>query len=166
MIINVFSYKKAVESLYLGDCFLKNWISIRDAGYEHVYKDIEIGTTNILKLYVDDVTVYSVKHDLIHPIYKEIKEKRDFNYFSHNDANTIINFCNTIDQDNEVLNIHCWAGRSRSQAIGYVLNIYYNLYLNRNLEHFNRNIQKNNFKFMGNPDIIKIMNEVCFKENE
>lgn len=162
MIINVFSYKDAVQSLYLGDCFLKNWISIRDAGYEDVYKDIEIGTSNILKIYCDDITEYTVKHDLLHPLYKKIKEKRNLIHFTINDAEKILDFAKNTNQESEVLNIHCWAGRSRSQAIGYVLNIYFNLYIDRNINDFERNIQKNNFKFMGNPDIIKIMNETCF----
>ena len=61
-------------------------------------------------------------------------------------------------------NIHCYAGRSRSQAIGYVLNQYFNLYLKHNKEDFKRNLLSNNEKFMGNPDVIKVMNEVLYQE--
>lgn len=164
MYINVFSYKKAVEYLYMGDSYLKNWISIRDKNYEYLYKDLDIGTSNVLILFFDDVTNYSIKHNLIHPIYKEISKSRNLILFNKSIAKSILDFTNNIfnNNPNDILNIHCWAGKSRSQAIGYVLNIYYNLYLSNNIKHFQRNIQHNNQNFIGNQDVIKIMNEICF----
>ena len=33
-----------------------------------------------------------------------------------------------------------------------------------NKEDFKRNLLSNNEKFMGNPDVIKVMNEVLYKE--
>jgi predicted protein tyrosine phosphatase len=40
---------------------------------------------------------------------------------------------------NATVKIHCWAGRSRSQAMAYWLNIYFNLVLDHNLEDFMAN---------------------------
>lgn len=155
MIINVFSYKKAIEECKNNNN--KNWISIRDFGFD-VYNEIDQLASNILPIYFDDVTEYNVKHDLIHPIYKEINQKRQLILFSNNDAKKIIDFATKVYNNNNILNIHCWAGRSRSQAIGQALNTYFNLYLNNNKEDFIQNINNNISKFMPNPDILKILN--------
>lgn len=51
---------------------------------------------------------------------------------SDEDVDKIFDFvCNKIDKDKTLL-IHCTAGISRSGAIGYVLNEYFNKYLQKN----------------------------------
>lgn len=155
MIINVFSYKKAIEECKNNNN--KNWISIRDFGFD-VYNEIDQLASNILPIYFDDVTYYNVKHDLIHPIYKEIKQKRNLILFSNIEAKKIIDFANEVYINNNILNIHCWAGRSRSQAIGQALNTYFNLFLNNNKNDFLTNLNNNISKYMPNPDILKILN--------
>ena len=48
------------------------------------------------------------------------------------------------------------------KQFGYSLNIFFNLFLENNEEDFHRNIQKANYKFMPNQDVLKIMNQVLF----
>jgi predicted protein tyrosine phosphatase len=165
MIINVFSLNKVKEKLNENQ-EIKNLISIRDLNYEYLYTIIDELVENKLILFFDDLTHYQVKHDLIHPVYKDVIKQRDIIYFNESYVEQIIKFTNHVYKENEELNIHCYAGRSRSQAIGYILNIYYNLYLENNQEHFIRNINTNNFKFMPNTDILKIMNDYLFVKNK
>lgn len=161
MIINVYSLDKANKKILSDIKSQKNWISIRDYGYSELYKYINI-CKNICIIEFDDVTYYEEKHDLLISFFKKIKEKREFIHFTEDHAKKILNFAIDIFNKNEELNIHCYAGKSRSQAVGYVLNQYFNLYLTNNKEDFIRNIMHNNEKFMGNTDVIKVMNKILY----
>lgn len=161
MIINVMSLHRATNVI-IDNKHLKNWISIRDNGYPEIYIAIDKFCNNVCALEFDDITHYNVTHDLIMPMYKEIKEKRELIYFDKTHAKQIIEFADKIYRSGEELNIHCFAGKSRSQAVGYALNVYYNLYLNDNQEHFLRNLEVNNYKFMPNSEILQIMNDVLY----
>lgn len=163
MIINVFSLKEANEKILSNTEYQKNWISIRDKDYPELYKYIRAACVNVLVLEFDDVTQYGVKHSLIHPLVESAaKNKRDYIFFNNQMARQVINFASDVYKRKETLNIHCYAGRSRSQAIGYTLNIYFNLFLENNEEHFFRNLAVTNDKFMPNADVLKIMNKELF----
>lgn len=165
MKINVYSLKRANE-LILSDINLqKNWISIRDVGYPEIYKYIRSICKNVCVIEFDDVTHYQVEHNLLHPYFNKIMENRDLIYFNEEHAKQIINFAKHVFDSGEELNIHCYAGKSRSQAVGYVLNQYFNLYLTQNLEDYKRNICYNNEKFMANSEVIKVFNKVLFGGN-
>ena len=51
------------------------------------------------------------------------------------------------------------------KQFGYALNIFFNLFIDNNEEDFHRNLQKANYKFMPNQDVLKIMNQVLFLED-
>lgn len=161
MKINVYSLRKTNELILSDIKYQKNWISIRDYGYPELYKYVNI-CKNVCIVEFDDVTYYNEEHNLLHPFFDEVREKRELIHFNKDHANKIINFAKDIFYNNEELNIHCFAGRSRSQAVGYVLNQYFNLYLSNNLKDFKRNIMYNNDKFMANTDVIKVMNSVLY----
>jgi predicted protein tyrosine phosphatase len=164
MKINVHSLATTIKLISSDEKYQKNWISIRDIGHSTLYKDIDTKCSNICVLEFDDVTYYNVEHNLIHPYFNDIRKVRNFQHFNEEFANKIFNFAKQIFDADEELNIHCYAGKSRSQAIGYVLNQYFNLYLESNLIDFERNIKVNNHKFMGNSDVIKVMNEVMMNK--
>lgn len=161
MIINIFSYEKAKQNLKKHP---KNWISIRDLGYSNLYEDLDNNASNVLELYFDDVTDYNIKCDTLHPFYKKAYMKRGLVCFNNEHAKNIIDFTNNIYNKDEELNIHCWAGKSRSQAIGYCLNTYYNCFLNHNKNDYIKNINNSIKCFIGNYDVIRIMTEELYKE--
>lgn len=164
MIINVFSLKEAISEV-IDKNNTKNWISIRDIGYEYLYKDLDNHSINILTLFFDDLTKYQIKYNLVHPIYKESLTIREPLYFNRNHAQQIIDFSNDVFNYNEELNIHCYAGRSRSQAIGYVLNNYFNLFVKKNIDDYLFNLNRSLQRFMPNSDVLKILNEEIFKKS-
>ena len=163
MKINIYSYKKDVEKqIKLGTLPVKNWISLRDAGYDFLYKNLNNYAQNMLVIEFDDVTASNIRSNTIHPIYKKIAEKRDLILFSEVQARSIIQFAEDVYKRNEELNIHCWMGRSRSQAIGYVLNQYFNLFVEDNKRDFLINLKNSNDEFRGNFDVIRTMNKVLY----
>ena len=164
MLINVKSLRQANELITFNKDYQKNWISIREADFPELYNIFDSICNNVCIVKFDDVTYYSEEHNLSHPFFNSIRDHRELIHFNENHAKKIIDFALDVFHKNEILNIHCYAGRSRSQAIGYVLNQYFNLYLKHNKEDFKRNLLSNNEKFMGNPDVIKVMNEVLYKE--
>lgn len=54
---------------------------------------------------------------------------------SSQDADKIWKFCQNIDTS-KPLYIHCTAGKSRSQAVGYIINLYFNHLLEDNVQDF------------------------------
>lgn len=163
MIINVFSYHQAESLIKENEQYRKNWISIRDLGYSKLYEVLDDKCKNVLELYFDDVTEYSIKHHMLHPFYLEEYMKRGLICFNEDYAYQIINFANKVYEKNEELNIHCWAGKSRSQAVGHCLNNYYNLFLKRNKHDFLLNEKNNSSKFMGNYDVMRILDKVLYE---
>lgn len=132
-----------------------NWISIRDKGFEEFYKHIDETADDVLVLTFDDIHPYHVKHDMIHDFYKNAISKREPIYFNEDMANDIYDFVKNKDS----INIHCFAGISRSQAVGHIINIFFNA-LPGNKVDFINSIQK--FSVM-NPLVLNIMENV-FKE--
>jgi predicted protein tyrosine phosphatase len=161
MKINIFSYKDAEDKFIDNESYRKNWISIRDIGYESLYTKMDELCKNVHILKFDDVTEYQIKNDMMHLFYKREFAKRQPVLFDNKMARDIITFTNQFDK-NDMINIHCWAGKSRSQAIGYCLNQYYNLFMNNNEEDFIRNLNQSINRFNGNYDVIKVMNQELF----
>lgn len=163
MKINVMSLRKANELIQNEYKYQKNWISIRENDFPELYNKFDV-CNNVCIVIFDDVTYYSEKHNLSHKFFDDIRKRRNLIHFNDEHARKIIKFSTNIFYNNEDLNIHCFAGRSRSQAVGYVLNQYFNLYLTHNPDDYRLNILNNNEKFMANPDVIKVMNNVLYEE--
>lgn len=72
---------------------------------------------NVCILEFDDVTQYNIEHNLIHPFFQDIMKHRILCLFTEEDARKVLNFAWSVYKKGESLNIHCYAGRSRSQAI-------------------------------------------------
>jgi predicted protein tyrosine phosphatase len=161
MIINVFSLNQANEYLSKG-MYIKNWISVRDYGWEHLYEIVDKNAENVLPIVFDDITKYQYENDMIHPVYRNVVKDREIIYFNEEMANQILNFSLDIWKNDGMLNIHCYAGRSRSQAIGYILNNYFNLFKEKNENDYLFNVKNSLKKFMPNHDVLKILNEKIF----
>ena len=161
MKINIFSYENAKQKFMENELYRKNWISIRDIGFESLYQPMDDMCENIHIVKFDDVTNFQLKHDLVHAFYKREFTKRQPVLFDNKMARDIITFTNQFNK-NDMINIHCWAGKSRSQAIGYCLNQYYNLFMDNNEEDFIRNLNQSINRFNGNHDVIKVMNQELF----
>lgn len=138
------------------------WISIQDLGYDYLYRDINLHKNKIV-LKFDDITPYHVKVNLIHQFYKNALEKRPPVYFDEKMAKKIHDFADSIANKTNELYIHCWAGMSRSQGIGSCLNVYFNLYKEKNIEDFKYNIETNQARCLVNPHVTRILNNELFK---
>ena len=152
MKIKVYSLPEADEII---EDVRGNWISIRDKGYDELYKKIDENADDCLVLYFDDIDPYGVRNNLIHPFYAKQFESREPIYFDKEMASDIYGWA----IDKKEVNIHCFAGVSRSQAVGHVLNIFFNC-LEGNETDFFDSIPK--FTMM-NPQVVNIMMNV-FKE--
>jgi predicted protein tyrosine phosphatase len=157
MLIDIHSLTKIKEIDPIGGL-----ISIRDKGYDSLYTGLDNKWEHILPLEFDDVTKYHDSLDLLHPFHNNVKKTRELIFFNESMAKEIVSFAEKIKKYNLPLHIHCFAGKSRSQAVGHCLNTYFNLFLEKNLPHFQRNIIENNSRFMGNHDVIKVMNDVLY----
>ena len=71
--------------------------------------------------------------------------------------NKIFEFIKTIPNDSEIY-INCAAGISRSGAVGFVLNEYFN---QDNYEHYER-FKKVNMQIQPNPMVKRILHETIF----
>lgn len=165
MLINVFSKVGAEEESRR----LKgrgNWISIRDVEKQNTLGYSVAG--NVLELFFDDVTPYIVECDIMHPYYKDRMKERALIYFDESMARKILEFSNNVFEQQgslAIMNIHCWAGKSRSQAIAESLNIFYNLVRENRPAHYARNIRHNFDNFIGNTHVFKIMNQQLISAN-
>jgi predicted protein tyrosine phosphatase len=155
MKIQVFPYKQLEQIIAKQP--IENIISIRDIGYNELYNTLDDNAKNMLVLKFDDVTAFSIKNKMIHEFYDYKSKKRDLVLFNEDMAKEIIKFANTVYNTNSSLTIHCWAGKSRSQAIAYVLNNYYNLLKENNLEDYKNNLSQFLNDFHGNQDVIRIL---------
>ena len=127
-----------------------NLLSIRDpypgdAGEtdaKHACLDRRIARNGINAkiVYFDDIDPYRFYHDMEHPFIKSkfVDGTHQPTFFTREIASEIMNW--TMDvwkkDHNATIKVHCWAGRSRSQAVAYWLNMYFNLMLERNLEDY------------------------------
>lgn len=111
MIINVVP-RKFIKMFAKTDEFFKNnnFISI---GEQEGYEGVSANGSNILKLVFDDSSPTETGCTL----------------FSPEQARSIKKFVDTIDKT-KVLYVNCFAGISRSGAVGTVINDYVNCYLN------------------------------------
>lgn len=150
MKINIYSLSDAEEIINGGD-----WISIREKNLDHLYKKIDEKADNCLALYFDDVDPYTVRHKMLHPFYLKEFQKREPVLFDEQMASDIYGFV----LGKKEINIHCYAGVSRSQAIGHVINIFFNC-LTGNEEDFFNSIPGYS---MVNPHVLNTMMKV-FKE--
>lgn len=150
MKINVYSLEEAIRNINGG-----SWISIRDNGFEYLYENIDNRADDVLALYFDDVDPYRVKYNLIHSFYVKAYKTREPIYFNKDMASDIYDFV----LGKKEVNIHCFAGVSRSQAVGHVINIFFNC-LQGDEEDFIKSIP--NYS-MVNPLVIDVMMRV-FKE--
>ena len=152
MKIRVFSLSEAKEAIKQ---IKGNWISIRDKGYDNLYREIDKNAEDCLVLYFDDVDQYTVRHKMLHPFYLKQFETREPIYFDEQMASDIYGWA----LGKKEINIHCFAGVSRSQAVGHVLNIFFNC-LEGNERDFFNSIPKFT---MTNPHVVNIMMNI-FKE--
>ena len=113
-----------------------NWISISD-GYD--VSSLPDGE-NVLKLNFDDVTT---------------RDNFEMELFNEDHAEQIIAFANRLSIPQ--LFIHCYAGVSRSGAVSKVLNIYLNLILGVNHQHFTTFINKYDRVIRPNPLVERLL---------
>ena len=146
-----------------------NLISIRDVLYKdednekYACLDRRAKRNNIhmLKLFFDDIDPYRFLHGMEHPhVVARIQERENTPiFFDEEMAKDIVNFVTEIwEKDkNATVKIHCWAGRSRSQAVAYWLNIYFNLILDHNLGDYQLNNAVNvNEKVHFNCEVLRV----------
>lgn len=126
-------------------------ISIRDVVYDDENNEkyacldrrAARNSINMLKVWFDDIDPYRYKCGLEHPsVVERIRNVGDGpRFFTAEMAKDIVDFVTEIwEKDkNATVKVHCWAGRSRSQAVAYWLNIYFNLILDRNLGDYQMN---------------------------
>ena len=106
---------------------------------------------NILKLEFDDVTERDTEEGLLH--------------FNPGLAKEILEFIRKIKTDSKKLFIvHCDAGISRSGAVGYMLNEWFNKYLTSNRED-DKYFKDNNVQIMPNPEVVRILKQEMFGNN-
>lgn len=147
MEIELLSRDEVKTMIKHGDDRIKtcHWISISDDYDESPLPD----NRNILKVYFDD----AVTQD--HP---------DMDLFDNNDAKRIITFVQHLPPT--PLYVHCYAGVSRSGAVGKVLNIYLNLMLRPNPADFKRFIAKYDNAIQPNRRVEQLLwLEICDKVN-
>ena len=104
---------------------------------------------NILKLQFDDVTE---------------KDIGEFVYFNEEKAKKIHEFIETIKDDgSKDFIVHCDAGFSRSGAVGYILNEWFNKYLTMNRED-DKFFKEENNHIMPNPLVVRLLKRELFGE--
>lgn len=103
---------------------------------------------NVLKLEFDDVTEKDQTGDVIH--------------FNTNHAKQIVEFIKTINDDGKKdFYVHCDAGVSRSGAVGYLLNEWFNKFIELNRID-NESFVMNNNHIMPNPEVVRILKNEMF----
>ena len=86
-------------------------------------------------------------------------------HFSQNHAMSVMDFIKDIPANSyKLFYVHCDAGISRSGAIGYMLNEYFNKFLKNNKED-NRFFQTNNLHILPNPEVVRVLKKVMFNIN-
>ena len=108
---------------------------------------------NVLKLNFDDVTERDAYPE-------DLKNK--FLFFTKEHAQKIHKFIETIKDDgSKDFYVHCDAGVSRSGAVGYMLNEWFNKYLENN-RCDNIFFQEENRHIMPNPLVIRLLKQELF----
>lgn len=103
--------------------------------------------STVLKLKFDDVTE---------------KDPDYYIHFNENTAKKIVDFIkNIVDDGLKDMYVHCDAGVSRSGAVGYMMNEYFNKFLNQNKED-DEFFKKTNSFIMPNPEVVRILKDALF----
>ena len=128
------------------DWILDKWIiSIFD---QSSFSPISQDRYNILKLEFDDVTEKDTEPGLLH--------------FNSDLAKQIVDFIKPIKaNDTKPFYVHCAAGVSRSGAVGYMLNEWFNKYLTTNRLD-NEAFIMNNSHILPNPEVVRILKQEMF----
>lgn len=109
---------------------------------------------NILKLEFDDVSERDMGG------WNSISDNTIF--FNENNAKQIHKFIESIPIDsNKIFYVHCDAGVSRSGAVGYLLNEWFNKFLTINKED-QLFFQQNNSHIMPNPLVVRLLKRELF----
>lgn len=125
-------------------------ISIYSNGYYSPLPD----RYNVLKLQFDDVTEKDLRY--------EGKLGMDLLFFNEEQARQIHEFIKGIEDDGEKpFYVHCDAGVSRSGAVGYMLNEWFNKYLTLNRNE-NESFLMNNSHIMPNPLVVRLLKNELF----
>lgn len=104
-------------------------------------------TPNILKLQFDDVTEL---------------EGNEYIHFNQYLAKKIVDFIKSIKDDgSKDFYVHCDAGVSRSGAVGYLLNEWFNKFISDNKED-DEFFKQTNSHIMPNPQVIRILKQEMF----
>ena len=169
MKFEVYSLNGALKRIEKGG---GNWISIRDLycddetkqKYAALDRRIARGGAHALTLYFDDIDPYRFKHGMEHYTIRKKFEDGQLNpiFFNKEIASEIVNWVMDIwkNDRNATVKIHCWAGRSRSQAVAYWLNMYFNLIMERNIEDYVANNALNvHEKVHFNCEVLRVFTE-------
>ena len=102
---------------------------------------------NCKVIHFDDIDPYRFYHGMEHPSVKQKFEdgQKTPIFFNPQMAGEIMKWVLDLwtADHNCVIKVHCWAGRSRSQAVAYWLNMYFNLIADRNLDDYHENNIRN-----------------------
>lgn len=104
-------------------------------------------TSNILKLQFDDVTE---------------SDGSEYIHFNQTLAKKIVEFIKNIKDDgSKDFYVHCDAGVSRSGAVGYMLNEWFNKFISMNRED-DEFFKQTNSHIMPNPEVVRILKQEMF----
>ena len=171
MKIEVYNLNKALK--VAEKCPGCNLLSIRDkytchddTDEKHACLDRRIARNGINAkiVYFDDIDPYRFYHGMEHPFIQSKFEDgtREPIFFNKEIASEIVNWVMEIwkKDHNATIKIHCWAGHSRSQAVAYWLNMYFNLILDRNIEDYVANNALNvHEKIHFNCEVLRVFTE-------
>lgn len=150
-----------------------NLLSIRDPFSDHEPTDekhacldrrIKRNGINAKVIYFDDIDPYRFYHDMEHPTIKAkyVDKTKEPVFFTAELAKEIVLWVVDIwkKDRNATVKVHCWAGRSRSQAVAYWLNMYFNLILDRNLpDYYANNALNVHPKVHFNCEVLRVFTE-------
>lgn len=133
-----------------------NLLSIRDPDTDHadtvekhacLDRRIARNGINAKVVYFHDIDPYRFHNGMEHPsvISQFVDGGTKPVFFNSDIAREIVDWAMAIwnNDHNDTIKIHCWAGRSRSQAVAYWLNVYFNLVIDTNLQAFLDNNELN-----------------------
>lgn len=116
------------------------------------YSPIPFDRYNVLKLEFDDVSEKDFR----------LKDASDLVFFNEEHARQIHDFVKDIvDDGKKNFYVHCDAGVSRSGAVGYMLNEWFNKYLTLNRNE-NESFLMNNSHIMPNPLVVRLLKNEFF----
>lgn len=138
---------KNIPDFYMG----KNIISIYSQNSYSPFSD----RWNILKLEFDDVTD-DFRNDL---------NSNDYLFFNEDHAKQIKKFADEMNKNHEFY-VHCDAGVSRSGAVGYVFNEYFNKYLEDNKDDYERFELIHKYLISPNGLVVRLLKKEMFEETD